>query len=154
MKFNRKDVFTGFIVILFIVAGVYLYKYLKTPRPTSVTQTPVSYEFKKDFEDNFKLNIPDNVNSIELKDVVGGDSRGIATENEILVDANDPESGFYQAWVEKDGVLTSLGKLITAKGGWLIEYRIPNGVENSKVIVSLEMVNDDKVEKRILEGSF
>jgi len=154
MNFNKKDVFTGFVVILFVVAGVYLYKYLKTPRTTSVTQTPISYEFKKDFEDTFKLDIPDNANSIELKDITGGDSRGIATENEVLVDANDPESGFYQAWIEKDGVLTSLGKLTTAKGGWLVEYSMPISVENSKVVVSLEMNNDNKIEKRILEGSF
>ncbi len=154
MNFNKKDVFTGFVVILFVVAGVYLYRYLKTARPTSVIQTPISYEFKKDFEDTFMLDIPDNVNSIELKDITGGDSRGIATENEVLVDANDPKSGFYQAWIEKDGVLTSLGKLTTAKGGWLVEYSMPSGVENSKVVVSLEMNNDNRIEKRILEGSF
>lgn len=161
MNFNKRDVITGVVVILFVIGGVYLYKYFKNPQPTTTTQTPVSYEFQKDFDtesgylDSFLKNIPDNVNAIELMDVAGGDSRGIATENEILVDANEPENGFYyQAWIEKDGVLTLLGKLRTAKGGWLIEYSMPNLVENSKVIVSLEKNNDNKIEKRILEGSF
>ncbi len=154
MNYNRKDIITGLVVILVIIGGVYLFRYLKKNKVVLPTSSPASYEFKKDFEDSFKLDIPDEVNSIELKDVTGGDSRGIATENEILVDANDPESGFYQAWIEKDGVLTSLGKLTIAKGGWLIEYSMPNIVENSKVVVSLEINNDNKIEKRILEGSF
>lgn len=154
MNYNKKDIITGLVVILLVIGGVYLFKYLKKDKIESQTPSPVSYEFQKDFEDSFKLDIPDDVNSIELKDVTGGDSRGIATENEILVDANDPESGFYQAWVEKDGTLTSLGKLTIAKGGWLIEYNLPNDMDGSKIVVSLENVNDDKIEKRILEGSF
>lgn len=160
MNYNRKDIITGLVVILVIIGGVYLFKYLKKDKVVLSTSSPASYEFKKDFDtessylDSFLKNIPDNVNTIELKDISGGDSRGIATENEILVDANDPEPGFYQAWTEKDGVLTSLGKLTIVKGGWLVEYRIPNIVENSKVVVSLEMNNDNKIEKRILEGSF
>lgn len=155
MNFNRKDVIVGFIVILVAVSGAYLYRYLKKPKAVVSTQSPASYEFQKDFEDSFKLDIPDNVNSIELKDVSGGDSRGIATDNEILVDAPDPDTGFYyEAWLEKESGLVSLGKLKIAKGGWLIEYDKSKNVGSTKVIISLEEVNDNKVEKRILEGSF
>lgn len=155
MNSNRKDIVTGLIVILLIVGGVYLFKYLKKPRVTVSTPSPVSYEFQKDFEDSFRLDIPDDVNSVELKDVAGGDSRGIATDNEVLVDAEDPETGYYyEAWLEKESGLVSLGKLRVAKGGWLIEYDRSKYPTSTKVIISLEKKNDNKIEKKILEGSF
>lgn len=155
MNFNRKDVVTGLIIIFLIIGGAYLYRYLKNPRTTTPTPSPVSFEFRKDFEDSFKLDIPDNVNSIELKDVSGGDGRGIATENEILVDANNPdENKYYEAWLEKDDKLVSLGKLQMAKGGWLLNYDKSKYSDYKKIIISLEKTNDNKIEKKILEGSF
>lgn len=155
MSSNRKDIITGFIIIVLIIAGVYLFKYLKKEKTIQVTPSPASYEFKKDFSDSFKINIPDNVNAIELNDISGGDTRGIATENEVLVDANDPENSyFYEAWLEKDGKQVSLGKLQMAKGGWLLSYDKSKYVGYKKIIISLEKTNDNKIEKRILEGSF
>lgn len=155
MNFYKKDVMVGLVIVLIIISGAYLYRYLKKPRIQKITPSPASYEFKKDFEESFQLDIPDNVNSIELKDVSGGNSRGIATDNEILVDADDPEAGFYyEAWLEKESGLISLGKLRFAKGGWLIEYDRSKNPTFTKVIVSLEKENDNNLEKRILEGSF
>jgi len=159
MNFNKKDVIVGLVIIVAIIGGVLLYKKLKTSKPLS-TQTPVSVTFREDFDaeggylDFIKNNIPDDVISIELKDISGGDSRGIATETEVLVDANDPESGcFYQGWLEKDGNLISIGKLQMAKGGWLLNYG-PRSEGFNKIVVSLEKLFDNKIEKRILEGSF
>lgn len=155
MNFNRKDVVTGLIVILLIIGGAYLYKYLKKPRTQTPTPSPASIEIRKDFSDSFKINIPDNVNTIELKDITGGDSRGIATDSEILVDAADPNLGYYyEAWLESSDKLVSLGKLKVAKGGWLIEYDKSKNLNSTKVVISIEKVNDNKIEKRILEGSF
>lgn len=155
MNFNRKDVVTGLIVILLIIGGAYLYRYLKKPRTTTPTPSPVSFEFKKDFTDSFKIDIPEDANTIELKDVTGGDSRGIATDNEILVDANEPETGFYyEAWLENSEKMVSLGKLQIAKGGWLVKYDKSKNLNSTKVIISLEKTNDNKIEKKILEGSF
>lgn len=155
MNFNRKDVVTGLIVILLIIGGAYLYRYLKKPRTQTPTPSPASFEFRKDLEDSFKLDIPDNVNSIELKDISGGDGRGIATDKEILVDANDPEAGyFYQAWLENSGKLIPLTKLQIAKGGWIANYDRTKYPEYKKLIISLEKVNDNKIEKILLEGSF
>lgn len=154
MKYTKKDVVTGFVIILLIIAGAYYYKKIRTPK-SPVTPTPVSIEFKKDFEDNFKYDIPDNVNSIELKDVTGGDSRGIATDKEILVDANNPdENKYYEAWLEKDDKLVSLGKLQMAKGGWLLNYDKSKYEGYNKIIISLEKIDDNKIEEKILEGSF
>lgn len=161
MNYNKKDIITGLVVILLIIGGVYLFKYLKKDKAVLPTSSPVSYEFKKDFDtesgylDSFLKNIPDNVNTIELKDITDGDSRGIATDSEILVDAADPDSGYYyEAWLESSDKLVSLGKLKVAKGGWLIEYDKSKNAGSTKVVISLEKVNDNKIEKRILEGSF
>lgn len=154
MNYSKRDVVIGFVIIILIVAGAFYYKKVRTPKPVT-TPTPVSIEFKKDFADSFKIDIPSDVNTIELKDVSGGDSRGIATNREILIDANDPEKGFYyEAWLESSDKLVSLGKLQIAKGGWMLSYDNSKNLDSTKVVISLEKINDNKIEKRILEGSF
>lgn len=155
MNYSKKDIITGFVIIFLIIVGVYLYQKNKNKVvPESIT-TPVSLEFKKDFADSFKIDIPEDVNSIELKDISGGDSRGIATETEILIDADEPATNeHYEAWLEKDGKLVSLGKLQIAKGGWLLNYDKSKYGDYRKIIISLEKINDNKIETRILEGSF
>lgn len=155
MNFNKKDVVIGLVIIVVLVASFFVYKKFKNNPKSLETPIPVSVEYKKSFEDTFKIDIPDNENAIELKDVNGGNSRGIATEREILIDADDPESGyFYQAWLENDGNLKSLGKLKMAKGGWLIEFNETVTKGNTNIIVSLEKNFDNTLEKKILVGSF
>lgn len=155
MNFNKKDVVLGFVIIAVLIASFFIYKKFKNNPSSSETPIPVSVEYKKSFEDTFKIDIPDNENAIELKDVNGGDSRGIATEKEILIDADDPEAGyFYQAWLESEGNLKSLGKLIMAKGGWLIEHNESIVKGGTNIIVSLEKTFDNTIEKKVLVGSF
>jgi len=156
MNFNRKDVFIGLVIVAVVILGAVLYKRLKTPKvlPTPAPQT-VSY--KDELESIFNLTIPEDTNTINLKDVSGGNARGIATTNEILVDIEDPADGyFYQGWIENpdNGNLISLGKLKIAKGGWLLEYNGSKNPEYTKIIVTLEKVFDSKLETKILEGSF
>lgn len=155
MNFNKKDVVIGLVIIVVLVASFFVYKKFKNNPKSLETPIPVSVEYKKSFEDTFKIDISDNENAIELKDVNGGNSRGIATEREILIDADDPESGyFYQAWLENNGNLKSLGKLKMAKGGWLIEFNETVNKGNTNIIVSLEKNFDNTLEKKILVGSF
>lgn len=154
MNYSRKDIAIGFVIIFIIILGALYYKKVKTTK-VSVSPTPVSIIFQEDIENSFKFDIPDDVNTIELKDVSGGDGRGIATEKEILVDIENPQSGyFYEGWLEKDGNLISIGKLQMAKGGWLLEYDKSKYEEYKKIIVSLEKINNSTIEKRILEGTF
>ena len=154
MNFNRKDVVIGFVLIIIIVLVAFYYKKSKTPQ-TSVSPTPVEIGFRNELENNFKYDIPDNVDSIELKDVSNGSGRGVATKNEVLADLDDPEAGyFYQGWLENGGEPVSIGKLQVAKGGWLIEYNKAEYSAYKKIIISLEKNFDSKIEKRILEGSF
>ena|SRR3989344_838575 len=154
MNYSRRDILVGFVIVIVIVLGVLLFKKLKTPK---VLPTPIPQEisFKNDLEDSFNFYIPDNVKTVELKDISGGNGRGIATSTDILADIQDPASSyFYQAWLEDNGKFVSLGKLRTAKGGWLLEYDGSKYPEYKKLVVSLEKVFDNLLEKRILEGSF
>ncbi len=155
MRFNRRDVWVGLaIVLVVIIVGLLIRR--SRNRVTTTTPTPISNtSLTQEIQDKFKYQIPKDVNSIELKDATGGDSRGIATEKEILVDAPTPETGyFYQGWLENNGNLVSLGKLQIAKGGWLINFDGTKYPDHKKVIVSQEKVLDNTLEKKILEGSF
>lgn len=150
VNFKKPDVLVGLVIIILIIIGGYLYKRSNKPK-TDTTFKPVSAEFKKEFEDNFKYDIPENRNSIELN----GEGRGIATNKEILADVDNPQPGyFYEAWVKDDNNLISLGKLFEGKGGWMIDFPEISNTENKKVVVSLEKDFDNKLEKLILEGSF
>ncbi|MEK7497763.1 MAG: hypothetical protein AAB656_02505 [Patescibacteria group bacterium] len=150
---NRRDIFIGVVVLIVLALGVYFWKFnkpqLKVPEEKSVQVV------EQGLENKFKFMIPDDVEKAQLKDVTSGDASGIATRSEILVDILDPEPGtFYQAWLEKDGKLISLGKLTIAKGGWLLEYSSAKYPGYNKVIISQEKIFDLKIEERVLEGSF
>jgi len=156
MKYSVKDVVIGFIIIVLIIIGALYYKKNRIPKviPTS---SPVSIEFKKELEKNFKYDIPDDINSIELKDFYGGNGRGLATTKEILADVDDPQTGyFYEAWLQDSDSqeLTSLGKLIEGKGGWMLGFSEIKYPEGKKIIISLESKFDNEIENKILEGSF
>jgi hypothetical protein len=154
MNYSRRDILIGFVIIALIIIGVVFYKRNKVAK-TNLTPTPAQITFEKELEDSFKYDIPDNASSIELKDISGGNGRGIATEKEILADIEDPASGyFYQGWLENNGVFISLGRLQMAKGGWLLEYDKSKYEEYKKLIISLEKINNSTIEKRILEGTF
>lgn len=154
VSFKKPDIFVGFVIVTLVIIGGYLYKRSNNPQVKS-SPTPVSVEYKKDFEDSFRFDIPDDTNTIELSDVNGGNSRGLATDNEILVDAEKPaDNYFYEAWLESDSSLISLGKLTENKGGWIVEYNKSELDGAKKIIVSLERNLDQSIEKIILEGSF
>lgn len=147
----RRDVIIGLIVLIILIVGVFWIKKIRDNRNLKLAPTPspsVEQRISETFGNG--IQIPDDVNKIELKDVSGSDAFGVATSDTVLADLPDPENGsFYQVWMEKDGKLTSLGKMRIAKGGWLYE-----GSVSGKVIISLEKVYDNKMETRILEGSF
>jgi hypothetical protein len=156
MNFNRKDVLIGLVIVAVVILGALLFRKLKTPKVLP-TPTPQTVNYKDELESIFNLTIPEDTNTINLKDVSGGNARGIATTNEVLVDIEDPADGyFYQGWIENpdNGSLISLGKLRIAKGGWLLEYNGSKNPEYTKIIVSLEKIFDSKLETKILEGTF
>lgn len=158
MRFNRRDVITGLVIVVVVIAGALLYRNLRNRRNLQSTPAPIptSNEVKNEIQEMFKYEISDDVDYTDLRDVSGGDGKGIATSNEILADLGEPESRyFYQGWLEDNtGRVVSLGKLTSAKGGWLISYNGAQYPEYKKIVVSLEQKLDNTMEKRILEGSF
>lgn len=149
---NRRDVLAGLLILVVLVVVIYMFAKPNVPKTPFTIPTPAPEEV---IENKFKLQIPDDVEKTDLNDVSGGTGSGIATRSEVLVDLPDPEAGkFYQAWLEKDGKLVSLGKMTVAKGGWLVSYNSSSYPGYNKVIISLETKLDANMEVKVLEGSF
>lgn len=150
---KTKDIVIGLVVLVLLILGaLWVRKIRKDRTPTLVDTTPTVEERVTNSFGNF--NIPNDVEKKELKDVSGGNGFGIATENMVLADLSDPDSGyFYQVWLEKDGTLLSLGKMRMAKGGWILEKNIGGYSGYQKVFVSRERVFDNTLEAKLLEGS-
>lgn len=154
MRFNRRDVILGLVIVVIVIFGTLLVRRYRTSRLAQTTPTPTP-SIRKDIQDQFKYQIPENTATTELKDVSGGDGRALATDKEILADIADPKPGyFYQAWLENNGKLVSLGRLVSAKGGWMVSYDASKNPDYKKIIVSEEKVFDNTIETRVLEGSF
>jgi hypothetical protein len=165
---KRQDIIFGLIVLV-ILAGV-IYVRQRSQRPVEETRVPETLSSEETFEDKFNIQIPDDVDKAELKDVSGGSGSGIATrkfennifKHSVLVDLPNPEQGsFYEAWLIKgeegsgDFSAISTGKLRLAKGGWTLDFQGANDLsDHSKVVVSLEKTFDKTIESKVLEGSF
>lgn len=146
---NKRDVIVGLAVIVVFVGVFLLFKRRKANlQVPQVTPTPTATET---IQSKFNMQIPDNVEKAELKDVTGGNASGVATRDTVLADLPDLDNGyFYQVWDELNGKLASLGKMRAVKGGYLFE----GNIQGSKVVVSKEKVFDNDLETKILEGSF
>jgi len=161
MKFKIKDVVIGFVVIASVVGFSLLYRNLKTPK---VLSTPVPSTVKEDLGRDFNYEIPDDVDSVELKSVSDKDYKAIATrdykdgnfEHIILADLPDPENGyFYEGWLVDGEKHISTGKMRLAKGGYLLEFNSGSDYSSyGEVVVTLEKVDDKKPEEHVLEGEF
>lgn len=145
---KSRDILVGLLVLVVLITGVLWVRKARTDKALKLQTTPTTEEkISRSFNN---LQIPEDVKKVELNDVSGGDGFGIATSDMVLADLPDPQQGyFYQVWLEKNGKLISLGKMRVAKGGWILEGNI-----SGRVIVSLEKVFDQKLETRVLEGSF
>ena len=164
---NRRDIVIG-LVMLVLIAGVIYWR--QRNQNSEELKVPETLSSEESFEQKFNLQIPDDVDKADLKDVSGGTSSGFATrkfENDlfthsVLADLQDPETGkFYEGWLlkgnegEEGYSVVSSGRLTLAKGGWMLELRSQNNLSDyTKVLVSLEEKSDRLPEKNILEGSF
>ena len=140
---RTKDIVVGLIVVGVLVGGVLWYRKARIEKQRlMVVETPsVEEQIKKTFNG---LEIPEDVEKAELKDVSGGDGVGIATRDTVLADLPDlGSSEAYEVWVERSGKQVMLGKMRIAKGGFLYEGE----VDGEKVLVKL-------AGKTVLEGSF
>jgi len=142
-----KKILIYFVVIVAVIALFLYFRSKKTVNTLPVIAPTPTIEQK--IESKLKgFTIPTDAERIELKDVSGGDSFGIATRNEIMADLPEPTLGqYYQAYLEKEGKTVVLGRMEEGKGGWIISYDSSRFPGYYKVIVMLGA-------KHILEGSF
>ena len=162
---RTREIVIG-LIILAVVAGaiVWIRRARTTPEPLP---TP---SIEEKIEKTFNLEIPDDVERADLRDVSGGTGSGIATRkyesgrftHAVLADLSDPTLGtFYEGWLVKgkegdaNFAFVSTGRLRVAKGGYLLEFT--SSVDYSPyngVVITLERVDDKRPEVHILEGSF
>ena len=160
---QRRDLVIGAGVLLVIV-GIVLFIQSRRSElsvPEDSSPTPSMSETEQSMEDQFKVNIPDNVEKANLQGLGGS---GIATRDVmatprdvmVLADLPDPETGkFYEAWVSNGTDTKLLGRLASAKGGYLLDANISSSLESyNQVVVSLESVDDNNIEQAVLRGSF
>jgi len=156
---NRRDIVIG-LIILAVVAGIIYW--VRKPKPELEIPEP---SIEETLEESFKMEIPDDVEKAELKDVAGKIATGIATRkfieglftHTVIVDIPDPAEGYYyEGWlVKEDGELVSTGKLRIAKGGYLLEYSSAVDYSDySGVVITLESKDDGVPEEHVLEGTF
>lgn len=161
---NRRDIITGVIILVLVVAGVLWFR----SRSSKEVMAPSTTQ--ENIERGFNLTIPDDVDTADLKDVSGGDGSGIATRkyeggtftHMVLADLPDAAAGsFYEGWLvrgkmeDKNFSYISTGKMRVAKGGYLLEFESKTDYSDFMgVVVTLEKVNDKTPETHVLEGSF
>ena len=165
---NRRDIVIGLTV--FALLGAFIYFRQRRIQDDELLKLPQTLSVEDKIEEAFMLDIPEDVDKAELKDVSEGNASGMATRkfedgrftHTVLADLPDPEEGsFYEGWLvrgeegEDDFSLISTGKMKVAKGGYLLEFDSGNDFSDySKVVVTLEKVADINPESHILEGDF
>jgi len=159
---DRRYIITG-LIIFSVLVGI---TYWRNSEP--LLSDNINSQLEEQFENAFNINIPDNVEKVELKDVTGGNTTGIATRNfengqfthAVLADLPDPAKGeFYEGWLtkgqDKDLKYVSTGRLRIAKGGWLLDFiSAVDYSDYNTVVVTLEKIADDTPELHLLEGFF
>lgn len=156
---KARDIVIGLIILAVLAGTIY---FIRRPRQ-SLEELP-SPSIEEKIEESFNLEIPEDVDKAQLKDVTGGTSSGIATRSYeggkfshmVLADLPDPAAGaFYEGWLMMGKDFFSTGKMRIAKGGWILEYE--SGVDYSdynQAVITRELVDDRTPETHILEGSF
>ncbi|OGM05389.1 hypothetical protein A2125_02105 [Candidatus Woesebacteria bacterium GWB1_43_5] len=164
---QRRDLIIG-AVVLAVIAGVVLFIQRRRQEvglpASSPISTPTIQEQEEAIEDRFRVDIPENVEKANLKDVQGRGFSGIATRDvksgvlsmTVLADLPDPaQNKFYQVWLRKGADARKLGSMNIAKGGFLLDVDLREDLSTFKeVVVSLESKNDAQIEEVILQGSF
>ncbi|MGD8744127.1 MAG: hypothetical protein PVJ52_00845 [Candidatus Woesebacteria bacterium] len=156
---NRRDIVIGVIVLVALALMVYFWQ-SRTPEELEIPQ-PSSVE--EQIEQSFNVDIPEDVEKIELTDTAGMDASAIATRDveegyslTILADLPDVQEGeFYQAWIENEEKTIPVGRLTVAKGGYILEFESSiDYSEYDSVMVTLEETPDQTPEETILQGDF
>lgn len=164
---RRRDIVIGIIILILIAVAVYFILKPSSEPEITIEEEPSVEEV---IEESFKLEIPEDVEKAELRAVKGEDYTAIATRkyeggkytHAVLADLPDPEVGsFYEGWLvrgnpeDEDFDVISTGKLIIAKGGYLLDFESSTDYSDyGNVVITLEKIADSTPEEHVLEGSF
>lgn len=163
----NKERWIGLAVILLIV-GFFLVKGRNVQKLNDEAAMGEGVEIEErasEFAKTMGIVLPADVEKASLEDVSGGTGSGLATRkyaegkfiHSVLAALPDPASGvFYEGWlVSESGDVVYTGKLRMAKGGWVLDFvSAVNLSDHDQVVVTREMVDDQKPEGHVLEGSF
>jgi len=148
---KTRDFVIGFIFLVGIVAAVLIIKGKAKVNSLPVPEVPAATpSIHQKLQNKFQnLVIPTGGDQIDLTDVTGGSSMGIATRNEIIADLptlSNRQS--YQAYLANtSGKTVLLGNLTMKKGGWILDFDSSKFPDYKKIIVAEGITH-------ILEGSF
>lgn len=159
--------------VVIVIGGLGLFLYRQSQQVTQeepeVNQEQVQADQRADqLVDELDLEIPENAQRLNLRDVTGGSGAGVVTrqtddaseevDQALLVALPDPEPDtFYEAYaVSAEDETLYLGKLSSVKGGWRLDYQLnPEEAERYSIIRITQETSDDQVpETVILEGEF
>lgn len=166
---KRRDIVIG-LAILLVIVGLFYFRQRGQNDELIVPDEQTASDVERRIEEQFNIEIPDDVNKTELKATGDGDGFAIATRrtengnfiHNILADLPDPETGrVYQAWLvrgeegDEDYNIVATGRMRIAKGGWVLEYQTTRDLEDhNKVLVTSERSGEQRAENVVLEGEF
>ena len=154
------------VVLVIGGLGYFLYQRSRQEVPVNNLGEGIEIEEKANqLLESMNIDVPEGADRANLKDVNGGDNTGVATRSfengefthSVVAALPDPEKGsFYQGWLTNEaGESMSTGKLRIAKGGFILDFTSNKDLSDySKVMITLEKVDDNKPEESLLEGSF
>ncbi len=159
---NRRDIVIGLAVLA--VLGAFVYFRQRRVDEEDQLKVPQTLSIEDRLEDAFNMEVPEDVEKAELKDVSGGDGSGLATRkyeagrftHTVLADLPEPAAGsFYEGWLVSDSDVISTGRLRVAKGGYLLEFTSTTDYSDyNEVVVTQEKKADQLPETHVLEGNF
>lgn len=157
------------ILVLALLVGGYYYFYNQDNSSDTNLEADIESVMKK-FEESLITGIPEDSEKINLKDVVGGVSSGIATRlvvngdfsHYVVADLPEPEgSTFYEGWLVRGELgdsnfkFISTGRMSSVKGGYVLNFESSiDYTDFDQAVITLETISDETPEKHILEGSF
>ncbi len=163
----------GVLIIVIIAISIsaflyYLFFYKKPEGAQLIVEDvgPKELSVEKSIEENFRLEIPEDIDKTELKKNSNEEGMAIATREVVAgkfvltVLANVPDGDYYAALVrgnpsDDNFGLIPAGQLRLAKGGYLIEFQSSEDLSDYKrIVVSKTPITTSIPQELVFDGSF
>lgn len=169
---EEKQNWLTIAAVVLVIAGLGVFLYRQSRQQPEEIETPsddqVAEQRADEFLETLNVDLPEDADRVNLRDVTGGQAAGVATRREaetgtttqsLLVALPEPEAGvFYEAYLQsevEEAEPIYLGKLRSVKGGWMLDYQLTGDETGyTQVQVTRETTDDRQPEEVILEGEF